>query len=51
MCRAVWVLVKGTETDEVVVPEKLDFFAGFFHEDIFGCQWMDREHLEEGRGS
>ena len=42
---AVRVLVEGAETDEVVVPEEFDFFASFFHEDIFSCQWMDREDL------
>ena len=43
--RAVWILVETTETDEVIVSEKLNLFSSFFHLDILSREGMDMEDL------
>lgn len=44
---AVGVLVEGAETDEVIGPEELNLFAGFFHLDIFCRERMNVEDLAD----
>ena len=43
VCRTVWVLVKRTETDKVVVTEQFNLLASLFHENIFRRQRVDAE--------
>jgi hypothetical protein len=38
-------LLERAETDEVVVAEEFDLFAGFLHLNIFGGEGMDAEDL------
>ena len=45
MCWAVRILVEGTETDEVVIPEQLNLLSGFLHKNIFRREGMDIENL------
>ena len=45
ICRAVWVLVKATETNEIVVPEQLDLLPRFFHLDILRRKGVNRKDL------
>jgi hypothetical protein len=42
---AIWVLVEGTETDEVVIPEQLNLFTGFLHKNILRRERVDIEDL------
>ena len=34
MCRAVWILVEASETDEIVSSEQLDLLTRFLHLNI-----------------
>ena len=45
ICRAVWILVKATETNEIVVPEQLDLLPRFFHLDILRRKGVNRKDL------
>jgi hypothetical protein len=46
---AVRVLVKRSETNEVVVSEQLDLFASLLEQDVFGCERVDAKHLSRQR--
>lgn len=45
VCRTVLILVETSETDEIIVPEKLNLFADFLHLDIFCGQRVNIEDL------
>ena len=45
MRRAVRILVKAAEADEVVISEELNLLARFLHLDIFRRQRVDIKHL------
>jgi hypothetical protein len=46
ICWTIWILIERTETDKVVISEKLNLFTRFLHEDIFDCQRMDTKDLD-----
>lgn len=44
--RAILVLVKTPETDEIVIAKELDLLARFLHLNIFSRQGMNTENLK-----
>lgn len=43
--RAIWILIKTTEADKIIVAEKLDLFSRFLHLNILRGEGMDGENL------
>ena len=45
MCGTVGILIKATETNQVVIAEQFNLFTYFFHQNIFRGEGMNGEDL------